>query len=194
VATRTSTPTDAGTSPTPTLTLGAPERPSVVFNELLPAPKTVDWDGDGRTNATDEWIELLNTTKQPVDLSGWRLETGRGGGASYRFPRGTMLRPGSILVLYQRQTRLKLDDAGGTVRLVDRGGKVADSVRYDALGPDASTSRDARNVWHGDWPPSPGSPNVPPGAPGRGKGASTVTPPPGNPAPLTPTATPGPSG
>jgi len=25
----------------------------VVFNELLPAPKAVDWDGDGKTNATD---------------------------------------------------------------------------------------------------------------------------------------------
>ena len=100
-----------------------------------------------------------------------------------------MLRPGAILALYQRQTRLKLDDAGGTVRLVDRGGKVADSVRYGALGPDASYSRDAKNAWHGDWPPSPGSPNVPPGAAGPGKGTPTITPAPGDSEPGTPTAT-----
>jgi hypothetical protein len=148
-----------------------------VINELLSAPKAVDWDGDGKVNAEDEWIELFNTTKQPVDLSGWRLETERVGvGTSYRIPRGTILRAGAILVLYQRQTRLKLEDAGGQIRLVDRGNRAVDAVRYGALGPDASSSRDAKNVWHGDWPPSPGNKNVPPGASGPGKGTPTATP------------------
>lgn len=140
-------------------------------------PKAVDWDGDGKADAADEWIELVNAAGRPVDLSGWRLETGRGGaGAVYRFPRGTVLRAGVILALYQRQTRLKLEDAGGEVRLVDRGGKVMDAVRYGVLSPDASYSRDAKNAWHSDWPPSPGSPNLPPGAAGPGKGTPTVTP------------------
>jgi hypothetical protein len=165
-----------------------------VINEVLPAPKTVDWDGDGRVNAADEWIEIHNASARPVDLSGWRLETGRGAGSVYRIPRGTVLRAGAILVFYQRQTRLKLDDAGGTVRLVDRGGKAADSVRYGALGSDASTSRDAKNAWHSDWPPSPGSPNVPPGAASPGKGTPTVTPAPGDSEPGTPTATPASTG
>ena len=131
--------------------------------------RAVDWDGDGKANAADEWIELLNATGRPADLSGWRLETGRGAGTVYRIPRGTVLRAGAILVLYQRQTRLKLEDAGGPVRLVDRGGKVVDSVRYGALGPDVSYSRDAKGVWHSDWPPSPDRPNVPPdtSVPGR---------------------------
>jgi len=139
-------------------------------------PVVGDWDGDGKANAADEWIELYNATGRPVDLSGWRLETGRGGGSVYRIPRGTVLRAGAILVLYQGQTRLKLEDAGGLVRLVDRGDKVADSVRYGALSPDASYSRDVKNVWHVDWPPSPGNPNVPPGTPGPGKGTPTATP------------------
>jgi hypothetical protein len=133
-----------------------------VINEVLPASKTVDWDGDGRANAADEWIEIHNASARPVDFSGWRLETGRGAGASYRLPRGTVLWAGAIMVLYQRQTRLKLDDAGGTVRLVDRGGKAVDSVRYGALGPDISYSRDTKNIWLSDWPPSPGSANLPP--------------------------------
>jgi hypothetical protein len=171
-----------------------PVRSSVGINEVLPAPRAVDWDGDGKANAADEWIELLNATARPVDLSGWRLEAGRGGGSIYRIPRGTVLRAGAILILYQRQTRLKLEDAGGTVRLVDRGGKVADSVRYDALGSDASYSRDAKNVWHGDWPPSPGSPNLPPGAAVPGKGTPTVTPAASGSAPSTPTRTPASSG
>ena len=174
----------SGCPPTPTLTPGTPAptpaRPSVVINEVLPAPKAVDWDGDGKANAADEWIELFNATGRPVDLSGWRLETGRGRWQpSYRIPRGTTLRAGAILVFYQRQTRLKLDDAGGTVRLVDRGGKVANSVRYGALGPDASYSRDAKNAWHGDWPPSPGSPNVAACRGRSGRGTPTATPIPG---------------
>ena len=171
---------EVGVSPTPSLTPGTPSptpaRPSVMINEVLSAPRTVDWDGDGKANAADEWIELFNATGRPVDLSGWRLETEKVGSSVYRIPRGTTLRAGAILVFYQRQTRLKLDDAGGTVRLVDRGGKVANSVRYGALSPDASYSRDAKNAWHGDWPPSPGSANRPSGTPGPGQGTPTATP------------------
>jgi hypothetical protein len=165
-----------------------------VINEVLPAPKAVDWDGDGKANAADEWIEIHNASARPVDLSGWRLEVGKGAGSVYRIPRGTVLRAGAILVLYQRQTRLRLEDTGGTVRLVDRSGKVADSVRYGALGSDASYSRDAKNVWHGDWPPSPGRPNVPPATSVPGTGTPTATPAPNGAETVTPTATPASTG
>ncbi len=148
----------------------------VAINEMLTVSKTVDWDGDGKANAADEWIELLNTSRRSVDLSGWRLETGKPGASIYRIPRGTALRAGAILVLYQQQTRLTLEDAGGLVRLVDRGGKVVDSIRYGALNPDASYSRDPKNVWHNDWPPSPGRVNLPPGTPAPGTGTPTATP------------------
>ena len=61
-ATDTPTPSDAGVSPTPTATPSAsapaPARPAVVINEVLPAPRAVDWDGDGKVNAADEWIEV----------------------------------------------------------------------------------------------------------------------------------------
>lgn len=164
----------------------------VAINEVLPAPKTVDWDGDGKANAMDEWIELLNTSRRPVDISGWRLETGKPGTPIYRIPRGTVLRAGAILVFYQRQTRLILEDAGGLVRLLDRGGKVVDSLRYGVLSPDASYSRDPKNIWHSDWLPSPGRVNLPPGTPRPGRGTPTSTPTDFN--LVTPTATQAPSG
>ena len=160
---------------TPTLVSLGPVR----LNELLSAPKAVDWDGNGVKNAADEWIELRNAGKSAVDLSNWRLEAGRG---VYRFPRGTTLRPEAILILYQKQTRLILDDAGGEVRLVDRAGKTADSVRYPALTADASFGRDATNAWRSDWPPSPGKPNLAPAVTGTPTAAKTLTP--------TPTVTP----
>lgn len=43
----------------------ATSMPSVVINELM-------WMGSS-LSSTDEWVELMNTTDQPVDLSGWRL-------------------------------------------------------------------------------------------------------------------------
>jgi len=166
----------------------------VAINEVLPVPKAVDWDGGGKANAADEWIELLNTTRRPLDISRWQLETGRAGGTVYRVPRGTVLRAGAVLVFYQRQTRLTLEDAGGLVRLVDRSNKVVDAVRYAALSPDASYSRDPKDIWHSDWPPSPGSANLPPGTPGPGRRTPTVTPTPDGSGLVTPTATQAPSG
>jgi len=42
----------------------------IVFNEIA-------WAGWGA--ADNEWIELYNRTDQPIDLTGWRIEAGKGG-------------------------------------------------------------------------------------------------------------------
>jgi hypothetical protein len=131
------------------------------FSELLPNPRDVTWDGRGRANAQDEWIELRNPTGRPVDVSRWTIEApGRRVSQIYRLPRGTALPANGHLVLFQRETRLVLDDQGGTLRLLDAKGALIDSVRYPALRADQSYSRDADGDWHADWPPSPGQPNA----------------------------------
>jgi hypothetical protein len=164
-ATPTETPTDEVTTPTPTPTpvVGTPVVPTGAhLSELLPNPRDVNWDGRGRANAQDEWIELRNLTNRPVDLSRWTIEVpGRRLSQSFRLPRGSVLPANGYMVLFQRQTRLILDDQGGTLRLLDATGDLVDSVRYPALKPDQSYSRDATGVWHADWPPSPGQPNAP---------------------------------
>jgi hypothetical protein len=96
-----------------------------------------------------------------VDLSGWSLDDGTQDGEPYRMPRGTVLQPGALMVLYRRETGLALDDAGGEVLLLGPNGSVANAVKYDALGPDASYSRDEAGGWHADWVPSPGKANEP---------------------------------
>ncbi len=40
------------------------QSPSVVLNEFLPAPRDVDWDGDGTASNLDEWIVKTVTTMQ----------------------------------------------------------------------------------------------------------------------------------
>ena len=148
-ATRTATPTA-------TPVLAAP----ALFNELLTAPRRVDWNHDGRINDQDEWIELFNSGATEVNLSGWYLDTGRNT-TSYRFAGAFRIPAGGYLVLFRRSTRLALNDRGGTLRLLRPDRSVAASLNFPALGPDASYSRDDAGAWHGDWAPSPRQANSP---------------------------------
>ena len=157
-ATETPTATTEEPAGTPTATPTAPA--GVRFNEVLPNARSVNWDGRGRANAQDEWIELRNPTGRAVDISRWSVEApGRRLSLTYRFPRGTILPANSYITLFQRDTRLVLDDQGATLRLYNATGALVDTVKYPALRPDASYSRDAAGAWHSDWQPSPGQPN-----------------------------------
>ena len=148
-ATRTATPTA-------TPVLAAP----ALFNELLTAPRRVDWNHDRRINDQDEWIELFNPGATEVNLSGWHLDTGRNS-TRYRFAGAFRIPAGGYLVLFRRSTRLALNDRGGTLRLLRPDLSVAASINFPALGPDASYSRDDAGAWHGDWAPSPRQANSP---------------------------------
>ncbi len=156
--TRTATPTP---DETPTATATRPVRlPPVYLSEVLSVPGVVDWDGDGLVGQGDAWLELHNGSTRAVNLTGYRLDTGRGGSV-YRIPRGVILRPGAYLALFRSQTGLPLSDLGGQIRLLDPRGRLVESVTYGALAPDASQSRDAAGGWHLDYPPSPGASNAP---------------------------------
>jgi len=80
----------------------APQAGDLLINEVLLAPPTSflgDANGDGETNAQeDEFVELLNTTDHPLDLSGCRLVTGAG--ARHEFPGGTLLPGGMAFVIF----------------------------------------------------------------------------------------------
>lgn len=161
VPTATSTPLPPTPLPSPTPT-STPTPAGVRLNEIMPvvAPSdtlTETWAG--------EWIELYNAAPFTVTLDGWSLDDREGESSPYYFPEGTLLRPGEFLVLYGLQTGLILDDEGDEVRLLDSAGVVTDSVAFGPLAPGSSLSRDEQGLWHADWPPSPGGPNLPPEKP-----------------------------
>ncbi|MGH2541583.1 MAG: lamin tail domain-containing protein, partial [Ardenticatenaceae bacterium] len=135
----------------------------LVINEYLPAPDNVDWDGDGTASVEDEWIELYNPGTGTVDLAGWQLDdTATGGSAPFTFPSGAQIEAGDFLLIFRQQSGIALDDDGDDVRLLRPDGTIQVYASYSHANDDASWARDINGVWHHDWSPTPGAPNVPP--------------------------------
>jgi hypothetical protein len=108
---------------------------TVVVSEIQYRPT-----GDG-----PEFIELLNTGTESIDLTGWTLEP-----VGYTLPAGTVLLGGQRLVVSSDDIALRatttrvyaageytgaLSDSGATVRLADRSGTVVDEVSYTSSSP-----------------------------------------------------------
>ncbi len=163
-------------APPPTMAPGT----AVLLNEYLPAPRDIDWDGDGEATAQDEWVELFNPGDAQLELRGWQLDDVADGGSSpHVLSEGTVIAPRGYLVIFRRESKIALNNGGDSIRLLRPGGAVADEHAYDRSAPDASFSRheDGVGAWTDALPPSPG-------------GSNTGGSPPPDPSPV-PSATPG---
>ena len=82
--------------------------PSIVLNEVLYDPSNSgllgDANGDGLyVQDEDEFIELLNTGSQPLDVSGWKIYDASAlssGTPRHVFPAGSVIPSGKALVLF----------------------------------------------------------------------------------------------
>ena len=100
----------------------------VVFNEVQYNPP-----GQGEEG---EWLELFNQMGIKVDISGWRID-----GIDYTFPEGTILDPGSYLVVAKTPAAGKLGPFGGSIdnggeRLVlfNQSGRLMDDIDFSDGG------------------------------------------------------------
>lgn len=130
---------------------GAPW-PPVTISEVF-------WRGS-RASAADEWIELLNTTDQAVDLAGWVLTDGD----DLRIGLAGSLPAGGYFLLERddddsvsdRPADLiyngSLSDEGETLSLLDAGGRLVDTANsMRPGGPRALLSRVARSPAQLAW-------------------------------------------
>lgn len=156
-------------SPTVTATPGPTPSPvAVMLNEVLPAPQTIDWNGDGVLNEDDEYIELFNSGEETVDLGGFRLDDVAGGGSSpHIIAPGTLLPAQGFLVFFRSQTRIALNNGGDDVRLLAPDGSELRRFHFAATHDDRAWSAvpDGGDYWTEDVTPSPGTRNAPPAAP-----------------------------
>jgi hypothetical protein len=99
-------------TPTPTPLL---DGTLILINEFLPKPR-FDWNGDGRINSGDEFIELINAGTVRTNLESWLLDDSEEGSKPYHIPDLT-LHPGEVRAFFRSQSGLSLSDNGDQVRL-----------------------------------------------------------------------------
>jgi beta-lactamase superfamily II metal-dependent hydrolase len=98
------------------------------------------------TDSIEEWIELYNNSTFKVNISGWKITDNNGTGATYTFPEGTTLEPGTLLTvaanqagftaLYSYEADLygsipALNNSGDTLILYEPGGEIKDFVAWE---------------------------------------------------------------
>jgi hypothetical protein len=132
-----------------------------VINEILPRPAS-DWNGDGRVDNNDEFIEVENLGPGIADLTNWKLSVmPNNGSGSFILP-STKLNPNDRIALFGSTTQLLLQDSGETVSLTDSRGVIEDAFTYPpALQPDDSWCRirDGIGQWTDGCFPTPGHEN-----------------------------------
>lgn len=147
------------TVPGPASNFGCPLGAGLIFNEVLYDPSNVGLDGDANADGTydqnqDEFIELVNTLSNPIDLSGFTVsDSVLASGVvttRYTFGANTTLAAGKALVLFgggtatgsfggstvlvcPAGTLLSLQNAGEAILIKDNTGRTVISFNSDAL-------------------------------------------------------------
>ncbi len=97
--------------------------PDIHINEFLPNPK-----GD---DGTGEFIELINTGNEDVDISEWVLDDVEGAGSTpFSIPDETIISAHGFIVVYRTLTKISLNNDIDHVRLIRPDTIVQDDVPY----------------------------------------------------------------
>ncbi|MGQ0721678.1 MAG: lamin tail domain-containing protein [Candidatus Eiseniibacteriota bacterium] len=156
----------------------------VVLNEIFadpPSDLSGDANGDGvRDTSDDEFVEILNTSTSPIDLTGWAIHDATS--LRHQFAAGPVLAAGEMYVVFGGGTptgvpsgagvastgQLSLNNTADTVQLVGPDSVTRDAHQYGSeANADQSLIRvpDGSGPWTrpGDegfsWIFSPGAPN-----------------------------------
>jgi hypothetical protein len=127
----------------------------VTVSELLPNPASP------LTDDEDEFIELYNPNNSPVNLGGYKLQSGSSFNYLYTLP-NMMLPAKSYLALYSADTNLVLSNSGSAAKISDPNGvEFHSSEAYQTIGEDESWA-----LVDGEWvvtdQVTPNAPNLSP--------------------------------
>jgi len=92
----------------------------VFIKELLPNPVGPDTDG--------EWIKIVNTGDESVDVHGWSLSDTSG--KTFSFQKGTSISSMTEITLKYSQTKIQLNNNGDTLKLRNSVGETVDTLAY----------------------------------------------------------------
>ena len=138
------------------------------INEVIADPKTGTYDEDGELT---DWIELYNTSDQPVSLNGLALSDKENDPLKWRFPKDAAIAPhGYYLVFCSGKdralsadtiphTNFRISAERETIVLSDSQGRQIDRAAIDNLPMDASYGRNDSGSWQVFTTATPGNPN-----------------------------------
>jgi hypothetical protein len=127
----------------------------VKLNEMIADPSS-DWDSDGLVNSKlDEWVEIINTSSNTVDLGVYRI-TDQSAGTAFRFALSGTIAPGQTRVIFGAEVvawqnansvsayGLSLNNGGDTVYLYRIAG--TDTTAIDSYAYATSQVADDRAI------------------------------------------------
>ena len=110
---------------------------------------------------TDDWIEILNNSSSPLDLSGWHLTDDSSAPEKWTFPAPTNIPAGGFLIVYASgsgvldangnlNTNFKLSSGGEYIALIDSSGTIKSEfcpigTKYPKQDEDISYGLDPEN-------------------------------------------------
>lgn len=118
---------------------------SIWISEILPHPKVIDFDGSGQISSDDEFIEIVNSGEESVDLSGWYLKDKSG--KKYVFGEGE-IKPLQYLVIYKGVSGISINDTGDEVGLYTPLGHLIENI---SIAVSSSKADISYSKWGGRW-------------------------------------------
>lgn len=147
--------------------------PKLYINELMPnnlscCPDTVTGHAE-----FDDWIEIYNAGKTPVDIGGMYFSQHRDSPLGYRIPktdpRVTTVQPGGFLIVWadgdtdqgELHLKFKLSQKGEFIGLFNTDGRTIDSLKFTPQDENTSYGRstDGGKSWKDFSAPTPGKSN-----------------------------------
>ena len=117
----------------------------IVINEFMPANSAVAADEFGEY---DDWVELHNTTDEPIDLTGWFLSDNHGNRTKFVFPQVSIDGGGYLIIWCDGQpaqgdlhTAFKLSSSGEELGLYNPDSTSVDYVRFGNTPSNVSIGR-----------------------------------------------------
>jgi hypothetical protein len=103
-----------------------------------------------------EWVELVNSGSEPIDLSGWQIDDEPEESRSQKIGSGTLIEPGALLLIELQKNIL--NNEGDSVRLLWPDSQLVHAIAYEKALKGKSCSRFENNwLWTN---PTPGAENI----------------------------------
>lgn len=123
---------------------------TLTITEFLPDPKGAD--------ATEEFIEIINTGDVPVELAGWKLHDASS--AKYIFVTGSIA-PGAYRAIKRPESGIALNNTNGeTVTLTAPDGFVIATVNFTGSAQEGQSYAFIDGQWKWTGTPTPGATNT----------------------------------